>query len=231
MLSARKLDLFSSDEVALIGRARGFALSVGSLAVLCATSYTQTEREEYAEELETLRKAYRSSLDTVLTQELSQRLGPELEGPLEVVWAFRDKIDGLDQSDHFGTLTRSSAATIAKRAKNDVLPAIYKIIMLIQDKEFKQQTAQAEIIQEKAAALDSMLTEMDQIGQTVRLISLNASVEAARAGGESGRAFKVIADEIRSLADRSSGLISRTKTYVEKEDLTLLITDRAIISS
>ena len=43
---------------------------------------------------------------------------------------------------------------------------------------------------------------IDDISRTVRLISLNARVEAARAGG-AGRAFGVIAEEIKSLSEQT----------------------------
>ncbi|MEM1301801.1 MAG: methyl-accepting chemotaxis protein, partial [Pseudomonadota bacterium] len=60
----------------------------------------------------------------------------------------------------------------------------------------------------------SMFSEVEQIGRMIHLISLNASVEAARAGGESGRSFKVIADEIRNLAQQSAALIDTTRASV-----------------
>jgi methyl-accepting chemotaxis protein len=44
---------------------------------------------------------------------------------------------------------------------------------------------------------------LNQLGMKVRLLSLNASVEAARAG-DAGRGFSVIAEEIRTLAEQSN---------------------------
>jgi methyl-accepting chemotaxis protein len=44
---------------------------------------------------------------------------------------------------------------------------------------------------------------LNQLGMKVRLLSLNASVEAARAG-DAGRGFSVIAEEIRALAEQSN---------------------------
>jgi len=60
-----------------------------------------------------------------------------------------------------------------------------------------------------------MADEINNIAIQVNIISLNASIEAARAG-QHGKAFGVVAEEIRRLAESSKNTVSETEQITEQ---------------
>jgi methyl-accepting chemotaxis protein len=68
---------------------------------------------------------------------------------------------------------------------------------------------------ESAKTISEFTQAITDIATQTNLLSLNASIEAARAG-DAGRGFAVVADEIRALADQSSDSADKIKSIVEK---------------
>ena len=81
----------------------------------------------------------------------------------------------------------------------------YGGLIAAMDKELEEanalRTAQSEEVTEEAK---KAMVRIDAITRSVRLISINASVEAARVG-DPGRGFSVIAGEIKTLAEAIAG--------------------------
>lgn len=69
-------------------------------------------------------------------------------------------------------------------------------------------------ISEASEKIGNIISEIENIASQTNLLSLNASIEAARAG-DAGRGFAVVADQIRTLAEQSAKSAVDSRTLIE----------------
>lgn len=110
--------------------------------------------------------------------------------------------------------------TEAMRGTADQAETSYKEAQKYADKagssreEMHTMTAAMQRINETSQKIGNIISEIEDIASQTNLLSLNASIEAARAG-DAGRGFAVVADQIRQLAEQSAQSVINTKELID----------------
>lgn len=104
-----------------------------------------------------------------------------------------------------------NAVQQARESDSVVSQAIEQITHL--DQEVGHTTEAMTELKRESDKIGTVLDVIKSVAQQTNLLALNAAIEAARAG-EAGRGFAVVADEVRSLAQRTQSSTEEIETLI-----------------
>lgn len=110
------------------------------------------------------------------------------------------------------------AKELAQTAKDTANKGKAKIIDMVKSMEQ---------LKESSNKMGNIVRIIDNIAFQTNLLAINATVEAARAGGDAGRSFSVVAEEVRQLAQKCAKEVANTTPIIEKNVLLTNISTEA----
>jgi Amt family ammonium transporter len=160
-------------------------------------------REEGNERLRLVSQQMRAAVDQLQStlEQMQSSLHASNEQSETAERAFEEAAHRLEKLLSSMTDVRSTTA----RAGEQVEEAV---------KQVEAAAAEATALHEAGAEIRTIIQTINDIAEQTRLLSVNASIEAARAG-QAGSGFGVVAGEIRSLAEDSSSSASEIEKLLD----------------
>ncbi len=127
-----------------------------------------------------------------------------------------EEMSATSQEVARGAVTAADAAQTANEQANNGRRVVSETIVAIQSLATAVEQAGNVIkkLEHNADSIGSVIDVIRDIAEQTNLLALNAAIEAARAG-EQGRGFAVVADEVRTLAQRTQESTQEIQNMIE----------------
>ena len=200
---AQRLNVSGSDEIALI--AENFNGFVAKLEGILRQFLSNAEKiESVAGDLNTL--TGESQQDSSSQNDKTQMLAAAVT---QLTQSAEDVARNASQSDQ----ANDAALEATQQGMKEVGATVNSCRQVGED--MQQAKEAVDRLEQDSTQIGAILDVIRGIAEQTNLLALNAAIEAARAG-EQGRGFAVVADEVRSLAQKTQASTEEIQQMIEK---------------
>ncbi len=229
-----KIDIFSDDELGLLAqsfektiyRLKGYIGEISTvLSAISEGNLSAMTTQDYVGDFTSIKK----SLDDILLK-LNRTMTQIVDSSYQVSNG-SEQMSAGSQALSQGVVEQADAVEELEEAIHEISRHVDRTAENTEQAIQKVKSVEEQIVesnekmQEMIHAMEEINTSSNEIGKIIKtieditfqtnILSLNAAVEAARAGAE-GKGFAVVAEEVRSLASKTAEASQSTTVLIER---------------